>query len=227
MPVRFFGNFRATSKAPRSQGKGHKHVVRIPKPWRGAPEWLAAPDAKVDIRHPYFLLPTPTDALIVMGARASLDHAYIARPGGLAVIGDNGVLGGTGIAVTDNSTILIGENTIATAGAVLDARNGGAIITGPDGLWAAGLWMLTDDGHTIRDMKMGERINVFGGRIVVERHVWFSTSVQIMGDTRIGADTVIGFGSLVKGVLPPNSVCVGRPAKPVRTGIIWSQEDVP
>jgi hypothetical protein len=34
-------------------------------------------------------------------------------------------------------------------------------------------------------------------------------------------------GSFVKSVLPPNSVRVGRPANPMRTGMIWTREDAP
>jgi carbonic anhydrase/acetyltransferase-like protein (isoleucine patch superfamily) len=49
-----------------------------------------------------------------------------------------------------------------------------------------------------------------------------------LGDARIGTDSVVGAGSLVRGeVLPSNSLCFGRPAKPVRTGVVWTREDLP
>ena len=202
----------------------------------GLPDWwvsngnllLAAPDAKVDVQPPLFGHPVPTGALLLLGAGVTLNRSHIAGGGSLVAFGDRCYVPGVVAGVIGRSTIMIGEDTSATFGAVLDARNGGSIIVGPEGMWADGLFIMTDDGHAIRDLETGARINVFGGRIIVERHVWFGMNVRLLGDCRIGADAVVGINALVKNAaLPKNSVCVGQPAVPVRTGTTWSRWDEP
>lgn len=188
---------------------------------------LAGPNANVEIVAPPLGMPLPVDSLLILGAGVSLRQVYLSRSGGIVAVGDNCYLHAVAVAVSNRSSVLIGEDTNATGSCMIDARNGGAIIAGADGMWAWGISMMTDDGHTIRNLATGERANVFGGRIVIERHVWLCTDVAVLADCRIGADTVVGLRSIVKNsVLPPNSVCVGQPARPVRTGMTWSREDV-
>ncbi|WP_455964031.1 acyltransferase [Methylorubrum aminovorans] len=86
--------------------------------------------------------------------------------------------------------------------------------------------ILTDDMHTIRDMHSGKRINPFGGRVVIGERVWMGLEAIIKGDADIGSDTMIGARSMATGTLPANSVCVGIPARPVRTGIVWEHADL-
>ncbi|WP_397427604.1 acyltransferase [Pseudarthrobacter sp. NS4] len=38
----------------------------------------------------------------------------------------------------------------------------------------------------------------------------------VIGDVSIGRGVIVGAGSLVTHDLPPNTICVGRPARPVR-----------
>ncbi len=199
--------------------------------WPNGNLFLAAPNAKVEITPPYWGAPG-SDALVVFGARASLTRLTVAGAGALVALGDQSNLYAT-IAAMGRSIVLIGEQTTtalspdASLSAELEARNGGAIVVGADGMWAVGVRLKTDDDHAIRDVETGARINVFGGRIVVERHVWLASDVQLSGDCRVGANGVVGSGSIVKSVLPANSVSVGRPAKPVREGITWTREDLP
>lgn len=189
---------------------------------------LAGPDAAEVAPQQAFVPTPPSDCLFVLGAHVRLNRAAMVSAGGLLVIGDRSNLYASAMSVHDRSTILIGEQTTSTFDAQLDARNGGAIVVGADGMWANGVRFMTDDMHAIRDLKTGARLNGFGGRIVLEPHVWLGEQVQVMAGARIGTDTVVGAGALVKGQsLPPNSVCVGRPARPVRRGTTWSREDAP
>jgi acetyltransferase-like isoleucine patch superfamily enzyme len=41
--------------------------------------------------------------------------------------------------------------------------------------------------------------------------------VIVVGDVRIGRGCVVGTGAVVTKDLPPNSICVGVPAKPIRS----------
>ncbi len=189
---------------------------------------LAGPNASDVEPQPSFIPIPPTNCLFVLGANVRLARAALVSEGALLVIGDHANLYASAMSVQGRSTILIGEHTTSTFDAQLDARNGGAILVGADGMWANGVRFITDDMHAIRDLKTGARLNGFGGKIVLEPHVWLGEHVQVMAGCRIGTDTVVGAGALVKGqTLPPNSVCVGRPARPVRRGTTWSREDAP
>jgi acetyltransferase-like isoleucine patch superfamily enzyme len=96
-----------------------------------------------------------------------------------------------------------------------------------DGLWSTNIRVYSDDMHAIRDVSTGERINAFGGRVIVGRHVWLGFDVLLLPGTEIGADSVVGARSIVTGALPANAVSVGSPARPIRYGITWSPQDLP
>ena len=202
----------------------------------GLPEWwaaggnlmLAAPDATVEQLRTGMSRTPPTGALVVLGRGARLHSLDVSGRGSLLALGDRVNFYFTGIAVLSGATVLIGEGCTSTLLAHVDARNGGMVSVGADGMWANGVGLMSDDMHAIRDLATGRRVNAFGGRIVIAPHVWLGEHVKVLCGSRIGADTVVGLGSLVKNtVLPPNSVCLGRPAKPVRSGVTWSREDLP
>ncbi|MGC1303597.1 MAG: hypothetical protein WA840_14605 [Caulobacteraceae bacterium] len=187
---------------------------------------LASPDAERITPTPWFEGLSTSNSVIVLGTLARLRHATLTGDGALIVLGDDTNLHDGVLNAIDCSTILIGEKTSATSKAHLDARNGGVLLVGADAMWADSVRIMTDDMHAIRDLQTGERLNRFGGRIVIEPHVWLGEHVQVLGGSHIGADSVVGIGSLVKGTLPGNCICVGRPARPVRRGVTWSREDV-
>jgi acetyltransferase-like isoleucine patch superfamily enzyme len=63
-------------------------------------------------------------------------------------------------------------------------------------------------------------IKVQGGTekpIIIEDDVWIGSNCTIVGGTRIGAHSVIGAQSLVKGDIPPYSVAYGVPCRVKRS----------
>lgn len=198
----------------------------LPQAWRDNGNlMLAASDAgEVEMTNGFGGEP-PAGALLLLGRSARLHKANLSGLGGLIAVGDEANLYAATISVRGPSSALVGEKTTATFAAQLDARNGGAIVVGADGMWANAVRIITDDMHAIRDMKTGRRLNGRGGRVIVGAHVWLSEQVALVGDCRIGAGAAVGMGAIVTRDLPPNSVCVGRPAKPVRRGVCWTRED--
>jgi len=201
----------------------------------GLPEWwhdngnllLCGTDTSVEIALGYTQTPC-RDCLAIVGSGSTPPRLVFEGEGGLVAIGDGCRITNSAFNTTGESTILIGERTTATFMASIDVRNGGIIVVGDDNMWAMGVNMMSDDTHAIREVGTNRRINEFGGKIVIERHVWIGNSVQLMGHSRIGHDSVIGQGSFVKNVaLPPNTVSAGRPARPLRGGVTWSREDLP
>ncbi len=53
-------------------------------------------------------------------------------------------------------------------------------------------------------------------RILIEGENWIGANVLIIGGVIIGRGTIIGAGSVVVNDLPPYSVCVGNPCKPIK-----------
>jgi len=52
--------------------------------------------------------------------------------------------------------------------------------------------------------------------IILEDNVWIGMNCIILKGTRIGENSIIGAGSLVKGDIPANCIAVGSPAKVVK-----------
>lgn len=52
--------------------------------------------------------------------------------------------------------------------------------------------------------------------IVIENGVWIGASSTVLGGVRIGTRAVIGAGSVVVGDIPPDTIAVGVPCRPVR-----------
>ena len=57
------------------------------------------------------------------------------------------------------------------------------------------------------------------GDIFLEENVFVGLGVTILPDTKIGKNTIIGAGAVVKGVFPPNSIIVGNPARLLNGGM--------
>lgn len=52
--------------------------------------------------------------------------------------------------------------------------------------------------------------------IIVGEGVWVASNVTIIGPCKIGENAVIGAGSVITGIIPPNAIYAGIPARFVR-----------
>lgn len=100
---------------------------------------------------------------------------------------------------------------------------------GRDCMFSYDVYMRTNDGHSIFDIKTGENINSTyaigkSRKIVIGNHVWIGMRCTILYHSRIGDGSMIGASSLVKSEIPNNCIAVGIPAKVIRTDIAWDRE---
>ena len=58
--------------------------------------------------------------------------------------------------------------------------------------------------------------DIFAKPIHIGNEVWIAADVFVAPDVTIGDGTVIGYRSTVSKNLPPNMICIGNPAKPVK-----------
>jgi acetyltransferase-like isoleucine patch superfamily enzyme len=52
--------------------------------------------------------------------------------------------------------------------------------------------------------------------IVIERNVWIGDRGVVLKGSHIGADSVVGSNAVVRGSIPPRSLCIGNPAQVVK-----------
>ncbi|GAA1965783.1 hypothetical protein GCM10009798_27660 [Nocardioides panacihumi] len=126
-----------------------------------------------------------------------------------------------------SSIVLVGK-VVATSRAVVDARNGGSVFAEWDQLWAAGVYIATDDMHRLEDRETGERLNPFGAHIRLGEHVWLCREAVVSGHAEIGDGCVVGLRSVVRGQkVPAHTAVAGTPARVIREGVTWRGEDTP
>lgn len=169
------------------------------------------------------------DVLVVVGAHMQwLSSMHVGGDAATVFLGRSCVLTAGEIYCGGGSSIVLHGPVVATRSAIVDARNGGSIVAQPDQLWAAGVYLATDDMHRLEDLHTGERLNPFGAHIRLGRHVWLGRDVVVTGHAEIGEGAVIGMRSLVRGQkVPPHTVAVGSPVRIVREDVTWSHDDVP
>jgi carbonic anhydrase/acetyltransferase-like protein (isoleucine patch superfamily) len=63
------------------------------------------------------------------------------------------------------------------------------------------------------------------GRVVIRKRAYVGVGAILLPGTTIGEDSVVGAGAVVHGVVPPNSLVMGNPAKatPIRGAVAWHQ----
>lgn len=126
------------------------------------------------------------------------------------------------------SSVIFDGGVTATREAVVDARNGGSIIAKWGQLWAANVYVATDDMHRLESVETGTRLNPYGATITLGRHLWLGRDVIVTGHVDMGDDVVVGTRSLVRGQkIPANTAVAGVPARVIREGVTWREDDLP
>jgi acetyltransferase-like isoleucine patch superfamily enzyme len=72
------------------------------------------------------------------------------------------------------------------------------------------------DFHSTHVDRRNPLANVRTAAVAIEENVWVASAVGILPGTRIGTNSVVGYGAVCAGVYPPNSIIVGNPAKVIK-----------
>ena len=112
--------------------------------------------------------------------------------------------------ITLGNRVHVGERTCLWAG-----NSTGRILIGDDVMLAPGCFVTASDyglveGTPPADQPKNEQ------DVVIEDGVWLGANVVVVAGVTIGSGAVVGAGSVVSRDLPPNMICAGTPAKPIK-----------
>lgn len=107
--------------------------------------------------------------------------------------------------------ITIGDNVMIMAGVRISSAN--EITIGDDCLLANSCYIMDADWHDLHDRTSSPGKNL---PVVLEKGVWIGDSAIICKGVRIGENSIVGAGSVVRRDIPPNVVVIGNPVKIVK-----------
>lgn len=174
------------------------------------------------------LIPFEEALLVIASSVENMAKLHLGGAGATVFLGPDSSYTATDLYCGGGSSIVLNAGTTATRSAILDARNGGSIVAAPDQLWAADVYVATDDMHRLEDAATGERLNPYGAHIRLGAHVWLGRDAIVTGDVTIGEGAVVGMRSMVRGQdVPPRTAVAGCPARVIRKDVAWSEADTP
>lgn len=116
----------------------------------------------------------------------------------------------------DGDGIHIGRGTRINAHAHLLSYSrislGSNVLVAPFTLIASG-----DHGHESDDMPIMFQAHKRSGEIVVDDGAWIAQGAKVLGGSRIGRNSVVAAGAVVRGQFEEGSLLAGVPARCVRT----------
>lgn len=119
-------------------------------------------------------------------------------------------------------SINIGYRTTIEGGHIA-ATEGEKISIGEDCMFSKGIQIRNGDSHAILDLQSNVRINM-AREVNIRNHVWLGADVKVLKGSIIGNNSIIGTGSIVSGIVEPNSIYVGSPAKKIKSSVIWERD---
>ncbi len=144
------------------------------------------------------------------------------------LIGERVVFGKNNlIIVRNNSALEIGSKSTFWDNVSFHAENMAKISIGEDCMFSKDITVFAGDGHAILDVDTGKRMNPIWpftdkDNINIGNHVWVGIRNTLLACT-IKDSSIIGAGSLVKGIFPNNAVIAGVPARVLKKNVTWNR----
>jgi len=146
-------------------------------------------------------------------------HLHIAAPNTKIRVG-HGVEGKWVLRLFRDPFVEIGDHATSNGTDVL--VDDGELRVGEDCMFA-NVFIHVGDNHALFDLATGERLNVRRAKVHFEPHVWAASRATVLGDSTVGAGSVIAANATVKGDVPRCVLVAGTPARPIKRGISWTR----
>lgn len=145
----------------------------------------------MEIGDDFHLVSSPRRSAITQFSRGQ----FTVFPGAVIRLGNHVGLNGT--AVTAKRRIEIGDDTMIAANVVI-VDSDFHVEWPPERRWTT-------------------NTSEFDEEVIIGRNVWIGMNTIVLKGTRIGDNTIIGAGSVVRGHIPGNCLAAGNPARVIRT----------
>lgn len=116
------------------------------------------------------------------------------------------------IQVAKDNGLTVGEHFVCKDGVIIDPGHSWLITIGDNVTLAPRVHILAHDASTKNRLGYTKIANVSIGS-----DVFIGASTVVLPGAVIGDDVIVGANAVVSGKLPPHTVCVGNPAKPIMT----------
>lgn len=123
---------------------------------------------------------------------------------------------GVNIIVKENAHLRIGAGTYFTSDLHLEVVN--RVSIGNNCAISWGVTIIDDNHHQLIPPTP---VTLSSKQVSIGNHVWIGCNVTILEGTRIGNNSIVAAGSLVKGSFPDNVLIAGNPAKVIKEAINW------
>lgn len=112
-----------------------------------------------------------------------------------------------------NAIIKIGKNVVTNNNIFICSL--GYIEIGDDTLIGQNVTLMDFEAHGIlpQDRRKIGKVD----KIIIGRNVWIGSNVIILQGTKIGDNSIVAAGAVVKGVFPSNTIIGGVPGKAIKT----------
>jgi acetyltransferase-like isoleucine patch superfamily enzyme len=141
---------------------------------------------------------------------------FIHHNGGQMLIGDRVRLvshvAALELGVSSGGTLDIGESTYINYGSSIAASK--LVRIGPRCNIGSHVMIIDNDFHRLEPERRNERPE--SAPIVLGENVWLGSRVIVLPGVTIGADSVVGAGSVVTKDVPPRTLAAGVPARVIR-----------
>lgn len=119
----------------------------------------------------------------------------------------------------DGNSVEIGNNTWVTGKTHIAVTEGTTVKVGERCLFSEEIVIRTGDSHSILN-ESGQRINK-AEDVEIGNHVWIGNRAMLLKGTKIGENSVVGAGAIVTGNFEKGCVLAGVPAKVLKGKINW------
>jgi acetyltransferase-like isoleucine patch superfamily enzyme len=130
-----------------------------------------------------------------------------------------------------NATIIVKGNNLQFRLGKCSAIGGGRFVVmgqsnkieiGENCMLADQLEIWSTDSHPIYD-EDHHLINP-SAPVIIQNDVWIGSRSAVLKGVTIGNGAIIGMNSVVTKDVPPHSVCVGNPAKVIKSNVTWKRD---
>lgn len=151
------------------------------------------------------------------------------KDGAMLEIGDRGIFHRGIFRLCENAMMKIGSDFSIGDDYNFVLYENTKVFFGDDCMVSFGVYLRSNDGHSIFDINTKRNINSTfeisrERKVIVGNHVWIGMRATILYNARIGDGSILGAGSLIKGIISNNCIAAGIPAKTIRKDVAWSRK---